>query len=82
MDPTLSLFIGDGLRVEDRSEIINWDVGQEVAAGSDPELALIEGRALRLRRSFLQLRSANAPSNDNVSPAIVPSLSNSYSILT
>jgi hypothetical protein len=47
--------------------------------GRDPELGLIEGRALRLRRFFLQSRSANASSKDNVSPVIAPSLLNSYS---
>ena len=85
MDPTLSLCIGDRLRVEDQNEIVN-EIGRrtEVAAGSGPELGLIEGRALRLRRSFLLYNheALTPPSNDNISPVIVPSLSKSYSIWT
>ena len=66
--PPLPHFVpvhSDGLRVEDRNEIVNengtchykWDVRREVAGGSGPELGLIEGRAFRLRVSagFLQL---------------------------
>ena len=55
------------------------DVGQEAAVGSDPELVLIEGRALSIRRFFLQSRSANATNKDNVSLVIAPSFSSSRS---